>query len=183
MFEPDQHPVHQRHHRLPQGRDADPPQHPEQRLFIGECMKLTPDDRCASPCRCTTASAWCWAIWPASPTAAPWSPQRCVRPAGGVAGGAGRALHRPARRADHVHRRAGPPALCRVRPAHPAHRHHGRLALPGGGDEAGAGRHAHGRGDHCLRHDRDQPGELPERTDTPLDKRVATVGRCSRTWR
>ena len=30
---PDQHPVHQRHHRLPQGRDADAPQHPQQRLL------------------------------------------------------------------------------------------------------------------------------------------------------
>ena len=28
-----QHPVHQRHHRLAQGRDADPSQHPQQRLF------------------------------------------------------------------------------------------------------------------------------------------------------
>ena len=30
---PDQHPVHERHHRLPQGRDAQPPQHPQQRLL------------------------------------------------------------------------------------------------------------------------------------------------------
>ncbi len=30
-----QHPVHQRHHRLTQGRHADPPQHPQQRLFHG----------------------------------------------------------------------------------------------------------------------------------------------------
>ena len=28
-----QHPVHQRHHRLPEGRDADPSQHPQQRLL------------------------------------------------------------------------------------------------------------------------------------------------------
>ncbi len=28
-----QHPVHQRHHRLAERRDADPPQHPQQRLF------------------------------------------------------------------------------------------------------------------------------------------------------
>ena len=33
---PDQHPVHLRHHRLPEGRHAQPPQHPQQRL---------PDDR------------------------------------------------------------------------------------------------------------------------------------------
>ena len=30
---PDQHPVHQRDHRLPQGRDAVAPQHPQQRLL------------------------------------------------------------------------------------------------------------------------------------------------------
>ena len=30
---PDQHPVHVGHHRLPQGRDAHPPQHPQQRLL------------------------------------------------------------------------------------------------------------------------------------------------------
>jgi fatty-acyl-CoA synthase len=71
----------------------------------------------------------------------------------------------------------------RVRPVQPAHRHHGRLALPDRGDEARAGGHAHDRGHHRLRHDRDQPRQLPERADTPLDKRVSTVGRCSRTWR
>ena len=30
---PDQHPVHERHHRLPQGRHPQPPQHPQQRLL------------------------------------------------------------------------------------------------------------------------------------------------------
>ena len=30
---PDQHPVHERHDRLPEGRDAQPPQHPQQRLL------------------------------------------------------------------------------------------------------------------------------------------------------
>jgi fatty-acyl-CoA synthase len=59
----------------------------------------------------------------------------------------------------------------------PAHRHHGRLALPDRGDEARGGADAHARGHHRLRHDRDQPGELPERAPTtPLDKRVSTVG-------
>ena len=31
--DPDQHPVHQRHHRLAEGRDADASQHPQQRLL------------------------------------------------------------------------------------------------------------------------------------------------------
>ena len=44
-----------------------------------------------------------------------------------------------------------------------AHRHHGRLALPDRGDEAGGRRDAHARDHHRLRHDRDQPGQLPDR--------------------
>ena len=47
--------------------------------------------------------------------------------------------------------------------SHPAHRHHGRLALPDRGDARVVARDAHARGDHRLRHDRDQPGQLPDR--------------------
>ena len=43
-----------------------------------------------------------------------------------------------------------------------AHRHHGWLALPGRGDEACRRRDAHARGDDLLRHDRDEPGQLPD---------------------
>ena len=50
--------------------------------------------------------------------------------------GAGRAVHQPLRRADDVHRRARPSRLRRLRPVVAAHRHHGRLAVPGRGDEA-----------------------------------------------
>ena len=67
--------------------------------------------------------------------------------------------HRALRRADDVHRRAEPSRLRAIRPLHAAHRHHGRLALPGRGDEAGAGADAHARGGDRLRHDRDQPGQ------------------------
>ena len=49
-----------------------------------------------------------------------------------------RALHVALRRADDVHRRARPPELRRARSLVPAHRHHGRLAVPGR-------RHAPGR--------------------------------------
>ncbi len=38
---------------------------------------------------------------------------------------------------DDVHRRAGPAGLRRLRPVQPAHRDHGRLAVPGRGDEEG----------------------------------------------
>ena len=48
------------------------------------------------------------------------------------------------RRADDVHRRAGRARFRRLRPVLAAHRHHGRLALPGRGDEAGHHRDAHG---------------------------------------
>ena len=63
---PDQHPVHQRHHRLPQGRHPDPSQHPEQRLLHrrGDAARRATTG-CASRCRSIIASAWCWAISPA----------------------------------------------------------------------------------------------------------------------
>ena len=44
-----------------------------------------------------------------------------------------------------------------------AHRHHGRLAVPDRDDEARRQRDAHARGHDRLRHDRDQPGVVPER--------------------
>ena len=37
---PDQHPVHVRDHRVPQGRDAVAPQHPEQRVLRGPAAGL-----------------------------------------------------------------------------------------------------------------------------------------------
>ena len=36
----DQHPVHERHDRLPQGRDAQPPQHPQQRVLRRRAVRL-----------------------------------------------------------------------------------------------------------------------------------------------
>ena len=39
---PDQHPVHQRDHRLPQGRHAVPPQHPEQRVLRRRGLPVHP---------------------------------------------------------------------------------------------------------------------------------------------
>ena len=67
---PDQHPVHERHDRVPQGRDAVAPQHPEQRLLRRRGLPATRRRTgSASRCRSTTASAWCWATWPAPRTA------------------------------------------------------------------------------------------------------------------
>ena len=56
---PDQHPVHQRDDRLPQGRDAVAPQHPQQRVLRRRGLPATPPPTAsASRCRSTTASAW-----------------------------------------------------------------------------------------------------------------------------
>ena len=69
----DQHPVHLGHDRRPEGRHALAPQHPQQRLLHGADRCATPRTTgCACRCRSTTASAWCSATWPASPTAPAW---------------------------------------------------------------------------------------------------------------
>src|SRR5206468_3114014 len=70
-------------------------------------------------------------------------------------GGAARAVHVAVRGPDHVHRRTGPARLRQLRPVDAADRDHGRLAVPGRGDEARGQRDAHGRGDHLLWDDRD----------------------------
>ena len=69
----------------------------------------------------------------------------------------------------------GHPEFQSLRPFLPAHRHHGGLALPDRGHAPRRRRDAHGRGHHRLRHDRDQPGELPE-----LDRRSARPPRLHR---
>ena len=63
---------------------------------------------------------------------------------------------------DHVHRDAEPPDVPRPRPDVAEDRHHGRLDLPGRGDEALHRRHAHGGGLDRLRHDRDLARLLPD---------------------
>ena len=111
---PDQHPVHQRHHRLSQGRDAHPPQHPQQRLLHRRGMKLTPDDRLCIPVplyHCFGMVLGNLACLTHGATMV--YPERRLRSARRAADRAGRALHRPARRADHVHRRARPSATSR----------------------------------------------------------------------
>ena len=61
--------------------------------------------------------------------------------------------------------------------SHAAHRHHGRLAVPGRGDEARGHRDAHGRGDDLLRDDRDLAGVDPDPADDDLERGSSTVGR------
>ena len=56
---PDQHPVHVGHDRVPEGRHADAPQHPQQRLLRRpSCRASRPTTGCASRCPSTTASGW-----------------------------------------------------------------------------------------------------------------------------
>ena len=116
----------------------------------------------ASACRCrsTTASGWCSATSPARPTAPASScPAESFDAREVLAAVDERALHVAVRRADDVHRRARPsPTSTRFDLAQPAHRDHGRRAVPGRGDEAGALADAHGAGHDRLRDDRDRAG-------------------------
>ena len=83
-----------------------------------------------------------------------------------------RALHLALRRAHDVHRRARRPRLRPLRPVQPAHRHHGGLALPRRGDEAGHRPDGHGGGVDLLRHDRDLAGVHPD----PLGRLRSSAG-------
>ena len=58
----------------------------------------------------------------------------------------------------------------------PAHRDHGRLALPGRGDEAGQDADAHGRGGVAYGMTETSPVSTQTRIGAPLDKQVGTVG-------
>ena len=58
------------------------------------------------------------------------------------------------------------PELREIRRLQPAHRHHGRLALPDRGDAPRDAADAPARHHHRLRHDRDQPGQFPDRRST-----------------
>ena len=116
---PDQHPVHDRHDGLPQGRDAPPPQHPQQRLLRRRGAAATRDaDRVCIP----VPFYHCFGMVHGQPRV--HDPRRLhgrsrrgVRPARRRCEAvAGRALHVALRRADDVHRRARAPELRRVRP-------------------------------------------------------------------
>ena len=59
---PHQHPIHLRHHRLSQGRNAQPSQFAAERLLHRRLPAASPNTiASASPCRFITASAACWA--------------------------------------------------------------------------------------------------------------------------
>ena len=159
-----QHPVHPRHHRRAEGRDAHAPQHRQQwqpghrgdelrpgrpALHPGAALPLLRHVDGHARLRHARARRWSFRAR-ASTRGATLGAVAAERCTGAV------------RRADHVRRDARPSRLRALRPVEPAHRHHGRRALPDRGDEAGHRADAHARGDHRLRHDRDQPGVVPE---------------------
>src|SRR5476649_1912122 len=88
--------------------------------------------------------------------------RRALRRRSGSGDRTGGEMHSAVRGADHVHRCTQSPALYGVRYEQPAHRHHGRFALPYRDHEAGGRRHASARDHDCLRYDGNEPGELPK---------------------
>ena len=116
----DQHPVHERHHGLPQGRDAQPPQHPEQRLLHHRADQLHPRGPAVHP----------GALLPLlrdgdgqprlhHPRRHDGDPGAGLRPGRDAAGGRRGALHRGVRRADDVHRHAERPVASPSSPYQP----------------------------------------------------------------
>ena len=156
---PDQPPVHERHDRLPEGRDALAPQHPQQRLLRRRGLRLHGGGPGLHP-RALLPLLRHGHGQPGLHHArrVHGHPRAVVRARGDARRGPGGALHVALRRADDVHRGARPPRVRGLRPVEPAHRDHGRLALPGRGHAQGARPHAHARGDHLLRHDGDLAG-------------------------
>ena len=151
----DQHAVHVGHDRVSEGRDADQPQHREQRLRARpRCSATRRPTACACACRCSIASAassacsarythgGCLCVVEA------FDPKRVLE-----------TVHRERctgtlRRADDVHRRTRAPAVHAVRPDLAANRHHGRRALPGTADAPGDVRDAPAGDDDRVRDDR-----------------------------
>ena len=112
---PDQHPVHERHDRLPQGRDALAPQHPQQRLLRRRGVRVHGRRPRLHP----------GAVLPLlrhghgqprlhDARRVHGRPRAVVRPGGDARGRRRGALHVALRRADDVHRRARPSGVRRA---------------------------------------------------------------------
>ncbi|ABA48199.1 hypothetical protein BURPS1710b_0174 [Burkholderia pseudomallei 1710b] len=162
----DQHPVHERHDGQPEGRDAHAPQRRQQRA-------LDRERDAADRGRCDVHSGAALSLLRDGAVGArvriggreDGVSRRGVRAGCDARGGVRRALHRAARRADDVHRRARSSGFRPFRPEHAAHRHHGGFAVPDRDDEARGREDAHVRGDDRLRDDGDEPRVVPERDD------------------
>ena len=112
-----QHPVHQRHDRIPQGSDAHPPQHPQQRLLHRRDHAAHREGPHLHP-----GAALSLLRHGARQPRLRHSrlrhdlSRRGLRSPGRAGDRRGRTLHRPLRRAHHVHRRVRP---CRVQALRP----------------------------------------------------------------
>ena len=170
---PDQPPVHERHDGLPQGRDALAPQHPQQRLLRRRADRVLGGRPHLHP----------GALLPLlrhghgqprgdEPRRVHGHPRARLRSRRDAARRRRRALHLALRRADDVHRDARLRDVRDGRARLAAHRHHGRLPVPGRGHAARHRRDAHERGEHLLRHDRDLAG-----VDADAPRRLARAPR------
>ena len=133
----------------------------------------------ASRCPSTTASGWCWATWPASPTARRWSSRRRSSTRGR------RWRRSQAERCTALH---GVPTMFIAELGDPEFARFDLSTLRTG-IMAGSpcpvevmkqvvDADAHGRGDDLLRHDRDLAGLLPDARPTTRSRSgSATVGR------
>ena len=105
----DQHPVHQRHHRRAERRDADPPQHPQQRLFHRRgAAAFRPRPRLHSGAALSLLRHGARQSRLHHPRRRHGLSFRRIRSARDAASGRSRALHRALRRTDNVHCRARP---------------------------------------------------------------------------
>ena len=174
----DQHPVHQRHDRLAQRRDALPLQRRQQCALYREIDARSPprsavhSGAALSLLRHGARRAGCTAVgatmvfpgesFDAEATLCAVESYRCT------------ALH-------------GVPTMFIAQLEHPnfasydlsyaPHRHHGGRAVPGRDDAPRIAAHAYERGHHRLRHDGNQSDLVPVATDDPLERRCRTVGR------
>ena len=183
---PDQHPVHERDDRLPQGRDALAPQHPQQRLL----RHRAPRPHRAR--RDVPAGALLPLLRHGHGQPRDLRPRRLRRHPGARRSSRARPSRRSRREGvtslygvpDDVHRHARPRGLRLVRPQLAAHRDHGRVAVPDRGHEEGRRPHAHDRGGHLLRHDRDLAGLHADARRRPARAaRGRPSGASARTWR
>ncbi len=115
-----QHPVHQRHHRRAQGRDADASQHPQQRLF----RRARDELHRGGPAVHSGAALSLLRHGDGQsrlhhPRRGDGLFGRGVRPALRARNHRGGEMHRAVRRADHVHCRAEPSRLQALRSAQP----------------------------------------------------------------
>ena len=124
-------------------------------LYVGDAIELTEEDRLCVPVPfyhcfgCVMGNLGCITHGSAIVIATEhFDPLKTLQAIGTGA------MHRPLRRADYVHRAAGPPRVRQLRRLVPSHRHHGRVAVPHRGDAAGHRPDGRASDDHRLRSDR-----------------------------